>query len=544
MNEVLATLCLAEPVWRLSAAWIICGLAVLAGLGGRRRLPAGVSEGLFVAGLSGILLAAYLPMRDPERSVVQLSAVLTALAVLWRFAPQRAGGGTGAAGLDSRPPLSELEKVSRPPFAAGVVRSYAVLLCGAAVAGLSLRVSPDAPREQRLAVTLCLVLMLALALRPRSGWASGVAWYAPLGLLACALRIWVLPYAAGWPANVMTMLVCAGGVLSLGAALVPVLAYWRNRRRGWQLQTERLLEPPPPWRLWWTGVQVLAGLTGIAALVVRDAPLAAFGPALAAIGASVAGFRQRAVAGGSLALVLASEAAILATLAWLPDFGFNALAGATLAGLWMIWLSRFWTQQLHEGQAWTYTGHLVGPARRIGCAAAVVCLALAVSEVAGPAAVPAISVPQMIWSGVTFLLLVRLARMLGRDAGQGENWLGPFAACFALLAALVPLEPVVATLTRSWPTWPVLLAVGLLLMALLGSRKRGRAEVQDWLYDAHIGGFLPVAIVCAGWTAGAGPFWFGILAVALVAFGLRWPRSDRPDQSTAPPSLSASGCNL
>ena len=168
----------------------------------------------------------------------------------------RAGGGTGAAGLDSRPPLSELEKVSRPPFAAGVVRSYAVLLCGAAVAGLSLRVSPDAPREQRLAVTLCLVLMLALALRPRSGWASGVAWYAPLGLLASAnMGAAVCGGLAGKRDDDARM---CGWSLVAGAALVPVLAYWRNWRRGGTIN-RTLAGAAAAVALWWTGVQVWPG---------------------------------------------------------------------------------------------------------------------------------------------------------------------------------------------------------------------------------------------------------------------------------------------
>jgi hypothetical protein len=532
VHELLATVSLAQAAWHLGATWIICGLAVLIGLGAGRRLPAGVGEGLFVAGLSGLLFAAYLPMYDPEQSGVQLCAVLTALAVLWRFAPRwaehRMPVAAGELSTDSA--FSAEPPATQHPAAdpSTVIRSHAILLCGAAVAGISLRLSAEASREQRLAVTLCLMLLFALALRPRTASGSGLSWYAWLGLLACALRIWVLPQFEVWPARALTALVCLGGMLALVAALVPIFTYWRQRRRDWQLEPDRLLEPPPRKRLWWTGVQALAGLTGIAALVVRYEPLAPFGPALAAFAASTAGYRERATAGGSLALVLACETVILAALAWLPDFGFNALMGTAVAGLWMLWLARFWHQQLHNGQPWTYAGQLIGAARRISHAAAAICFVLAVAEVAVPAAAPAVSVAQILWAGGAFLVILLFARALVRDAGDPDNWFGPFAACLMLPAALVPLQAALMTAARSWAQWPLLLALALLLLALLSTRKRREAELQEWVYNAHIGGLLPVAILCLGWNAGPGLLWIATAPVALIGFGLRWRRESKP----------------
>jgi hypothetical protein len=532
VHELSATVSLAPPAWHLGAAWIVCGLAMLVGLAGRRRLPTGVSEGLFVAGLSGLLFALYLPMHDPEQSGVQLCAVLTALAALWRFAPRRPERRLAVGASVASPDAASLAEpaAAQQPAAdsATAVRGYAVLLCGVTVAGISLRLSAEASHEQRLAVTLCLMLLFALALRPRSAIGPALSWYAWLGLLACALRIWVLPQFENWPPHALVVFTCLGGILALAAALAPILTYWRRRRRDWQLDPQRLLEPPPRMRLWWTGVQTLAGLTGIAALVIRHEPLAPFGPALATLAAGTAGYRQRATAGGSLALVLASETVILAALGWLPDFGLNSLAGTAVAGLWMLWLARFWEQQLHDGQPWTYTGQLIGAARQIGQAGAVVCFVLGVGQLALPAARPVVFVSHVAWAGAVFVVLLLFSRALVRAATQAEDWFGPLAACLAVMAALVPLEATLAPLTRSWWQWPLLLGIGVLLLAALATRRRRTVELQDWVYDAHIGGFLPVAILCAGFSAGAGLLWIMTLPVALIGFGLRWPREQKP----------------
>ena len=154
---------------------------------------------------------------------------------------------------------------------------------------------------------------------------------------------------------------------------------------------------------------------------------------------SVNGLRGLAIAAAAVLLVLGI---VTAGSAWiLPGWG-GALLGCGLAGVYLLWLARFWEQQLLEGRPWTTAGRLIPVTRRAGCATATACLGLAVGvAVSGEAATG-----QTMWQpAVTLLLCLLLASMLVGEAAKQGSVAAALGACLATVAAVVPAGQVLSS---------------------------------------------------------------------------------------------------
>ncbi len=498
----------------VGVACVSAAALVLAALG-RRRFPVGVSQALFVAGVSGALLAGYAPNQAGPAQPVAVCAFLTGMAVLWHLmrrwlARQQNQAAEGAW-------AQELALRSR-------IAGHAVVICGVLLAGVSLQLPADLDRQTWLAISLCLMILVGLSVQRLAGGGGGLSQYAMLGLLACALRLAYAPADLLPSPGGVALALLAVGVAALLAALVPLLGRWWHRRRLWRTAPHELVVPPPEYRVFWAAVLIVAALVGAAGLMVAESwptPLAVFAAALAAL---IAGHRRQSLAAGELGLVLVGAGIVLMATAWLPSAPLNSLLGSAVAGGYLLWLARFWHQQLHDGQVWTTAGRLIPSARRLACAAAALCAVLAVAA----ATTDADALAQVgRWQALlATLALLGLWSMLVRDAGGEGGTLGAFAAGLVLLAACVPVRALLAMVNVP-TTGPVLAAGAALLLALRVGHQRGQTEV-DSAFNAYIGGFLPAGVLYAVVLSETyGDARFGLAGIAplaglLPAVLIRW----------------------
>ena len=155
------------------------------------------------------------------------------------------------------------------------------------------------------------------------------------------------------------------GAASLALAVGALLVDWRNRVQIWRTDPAGLAAPLPTHRRYYAVVLLLCGLTGVGAVGAPDAALTPLAVILAAYAALTVGHRRCSTPIGRFGLVLVGWAIITAALAWLPAWLANGSLGAALAGLLLIWLARFWQQQLNAGRPWTTTGRLIPAARQL-----------------------------------------------------------------------------------------------------------------------------------------------------------------------------------
>ena len=480
---------------QLPGTWLVAVPVLILAWIGWRRLPVGVAAALFVAGLSGALVAPYSPTGGMTDEPVRFSAVLTGLAVLWYMGVRWVERGF---------------EPTHPVIIRRHVGEHAVLICGLLVLAVSIWLPAHAPRSERLSVTACLLVLLALTLRRYLGGAGRYSAYAILVLLGGALRLWITPALLQPYEGKISFGLCLGGIVGLLGALVPVWRHWRYRRRVWQTEPERLLDLPAKHPFWLGAVQLLCVLVGLGVLLM---PRMILGPAavfLAALATLTAAHRQQSNKGGELGLALVGEGMILAAERWLPTFGHNALLGCGLAGVYLLWLSRFWQQQLHEGQAWTTAGRLIPSAHQLGCTAALGCFVLAIVAATEADCVTG-------WAPlVTALVLLLLCSMLIRAAAIENSIFLAFAACLVLLAATVPMQHALAGFGLAWP-WPALAGCSALLLALRVGAQRGE-HPSDLAYNAYIGAILPVIVWYAVSAPEAfGPEWLGLGKIITVA---------------------------
>ncbi len=494
--------------------WLVPALATGVAVAGRRRLPPGACAGLFVAGLSGLLLQA--AVGSAARGL-QLSAALIALAVLWRLAAgwverSPAGPETGTAHAARRARRSVADHAS----------IFAALLAWPALWWWGGR--PDANAR---AIVLALVTLVALAhyLRRRGALARLALLAAPaVGLTGIVLPDCVGPVRSGWGPAALFMAAAA----ALGVVVGTVLAHWRTRAALGETAPACLLEPRPRYRRAYTAVIVVSctvGALGVSYASAWPTPIAL---ALAALAVLSVGHLWRSNAVGEVGLALTAETTAVVPVAWLPAHPVTPLLGIALAGAYMLWLARFWQQQLADGRPWTTAGRLIPAARRW----AYVATAGAVVLAAWPTAWPA---PGGAWViGFTLVVLLALWSMLVRDprwlggGGQpgapGDHGAAP-AACFALTAASVAACRWLEASGVSWLSPAVVTGLAALLLAL-----RVRAEgASHWPYGAFVAGVAPVvaAWLLARW-AGPGIGWQIVLSVALVggAIGMHAWRSE------------------
>ncbi len=454
------------------------GAALAVAALGRRRLAAGVGEGLFIAALSVLLLAGNLPAAADAPIAANLAALFTGLAVVWHL---------GARWIERYTAAGAAPTGSSEPGLRSTLAGHGVVLCGLAVAGLALRRPGSFTHQERLGLTLCLVLLLALTLRPWLSAGRDRARYGMLALAFLALGLWAAP-AQGRAASLVSRAAAIAVVLGLVAALLPILAHWRYRRRVWHSEPERLLDEPRPLTALWS---ILAFVSTAMGVLVLFAPPTSLGPVtvgLAALTASIAGHQRGSQPAGELGLALAGAAVVVAARSWLSDFGYNALLGITLASGWMLWLARFWDQQLHDGRAWTTAGRLIPAARRLGQAGALGCVAVAVGSYGAEA-------PSLWGTLLTIAALSGLAALLLRGAMTDDDPPQVLAAGALLLVAVLPVLDVLRAMEFS-PAWG---AVACALAALLLAARLGPARPEcrtAWAAHAYLGGFLPVTAAC------------------------------------------------
>lgn len=450
-----------------TAAWIISAAAlVLAGVG-RRRWPPGVGEGLFVAGVSGLLFSNYVAWGEPAVRPALLSAGFVSLAVVWMIV---------AAWIERG------ESSVRRALATHAAAVSSLLVLPAAVAG------DDPASFTGLLVRWLLLLGVAggLYLRRRDNLARSatlaVAIGGPLWLLHDQVPSAGRPYL---PAAVFTL-----GVAALVFVVGVVLADWRRRVRAWQTDPRNLLTPAPRHRYAFGAVVAVCVLVGAGGVLCPDGAATPPGVVLAGYAALVVSHRWCSDAVGAIGMTLIAEAIVLAVVAWLPDGPANLLLGFAVAGAFLQWLAGFWSQQLCDGRPWTTTGRLIPVARNLSLLAVGGQVLAAAWLVGGtsPAATGA-------WSLTVALVLMLLhGAALARDVRQRGGAAAALAACVVLVAAIVPADALAAGLHRPVPLvmWPALAAVVLALVA--GPRRDSGAS---WAFDAYLGALLPLTIAFA-----------------------------------------------
>jgi hypothetical protein len=388
------------------------------------------------------------------------------------------------------------------------------------------------------AAAICGLLAVAVALAAGGGHA-----WRPMGS------------ATSGPLPVVLGAVAAAIVVGVG------LREWRRRVRIWRTEPQRLTEPmpryaPPHWAA--IAASVLAGLAG---LLRADAAGTPIGVALAGIAASVVGHRWRSTRVGGLGLLLVAESVITAGYAWCGPSPAAALLGWAAAGVYLLWLARFWHQQLNDGRPWTTAGQMIPIARQLSYAVAGGEFVVAAAWMLGGDAGPAGGWVALVAGAVALVhgtMLVSDAERLRLDTGAGTGarrdsrtsdsrtsdadhsarrdsrtsgsrtsntatWAAS-AACLALLAGLTAWQRFLAEHGR--PLSPaVLLAAGGLLLTLRVGRPT-RTPAVAWVYNAWIGGVTPVLVFYAltwrgAWSSSPGET-AAAAAGVLLAVLWRW----------------------
>jgi hypothetical protein len=477
--------------------------AALVGYGFRRRWPAGVAEGLVVGAVSGaaIALAAMRPVSDGRPSYAW---VLTPLAVGWylvwgacvffarRSEPRRpsaaadlhepASGATpgsyaapaargGAPRADSSRPLP----ASAEPFetagsmaalplrdtGSAVIFRSAALLCAVAAVALWLATGVSSP-EGRRAALIDLGVLLAVA-SIGALWQVGRAEVWTLLVLLWSLVALGTPAAARLQAHrgVLEALAPLLAATSLFVLLLAVWWVWRRRRAAWLRRPERLL------RLRGSSLFVhvllmtlVLAVAALAAATLRWGELSPRSLLMAAIACLGTAHRRQSGFAAEAGLLMLF-AAFLTGVAAIGSSILGMVTTCVILGGLALWLSRFWTQQLLDGRAWTTTGRLVAPAEA---------LAVALTLGAGAAAlVLAHSGPGMRIAGnpgLILLLAVCLLYVLLLTADRGAKDTTDLAACVVVAIAAAAAQPLLESLLGLSLSAALLLAGAASLLAL------------------------------------------------------------------------------
>lgn len=492
------------------AAWVAVVVAlVLAGLG-RRRWPPGVGEGLFVGGLSGLLLLNYVVWGEPAAPTPLLSAGLVSLAVLWLIV---------AVWIERGAPSVRSALAAHAAAVSGLLVVPAVITDDEPIGPLG------------LAVRWLLLLGVAggLYLRRREALTCSAAL-----AVAIAGPLWLLRNQAPTVVReALPTVALLGGAVSLVIAIGVVVNDWRRRVRAWRIDPRRLLTPAPGHRYVFGAVVAGCVLTGAAGVVCVDSAVVPLGVILAGYAALVVGHRWCSNVVGAIGLTLVGEALVLGATAWLPRGPANPLLGFALAGVFLLWLARFWTQQLCDGRPWTTTGRLIPAARNLSLLA-VGGQVLAAAWLAGTAS----AVTAGVWSlsGALLLMLLHAAALV-REAQRRGCAATALAACVVLVAAVAPADQLTVALQRPVP--PVLwLALAAVVLALRAGLRRPDAA-DTWALDAYLGALLPLAVLFAVVTPAGGAHGIvapvaaivGVAMAMICRFARRLPTSDIPATS-------------
>lgn len=488
--HILAGLILAESVTALPIGVITVFALALAfvALLGRRGMPAGLGEGTFIAAVSGGAVLLLAVNSDGSLSRAAFGHVLTGLTVLWyaisRFAA-RLEPTTRSRGVSPAEDEAERQR--------SLVWAYAALVCGfAAVVNISS--ASNLPAWATDYAVLLVLSVLVWVFRTGS-WSP----YPAIALLVFLLVI-VIPgeslrgHASAWGVGLN-----AAGLLCLVVVVGTVLLDWRRRRRQWLEEPERLVETLPARRVLLgvlVGVCVLVGLGGVLLRGAWFTPPAVW---LAGLACLVIGHVRTWPWASEIGLGLVAEGIISASLAWLTPGWPGAVFGLCLAGGYLLWLARFWDQQLNDGEAWTTAGRLIPISRRLGYAISMGAVAAAMGAIAaGDFAT------QNVWmTGLTVLLLLGGMSLLVRDGFEHRQSGAAASACVVTLAAAGPGCALLSGLLGMHVLLVVGIAAGMFLLALRVAASAGRYGAADarsgcyTVYIAYLGGMLPVVVLFA-----------------------------------------------
>ncbi len=319
----------------------------IAALLGRRRMPAGLAEGTVVAAVSG--LAILLLAVDSAGNFVRpaLGHVLTGLTLLW-YALSRVAARLPAWG----PPARQGSELADSQSQQSLVWAGAALVCGFAAVVNAVAtpggLMPEGWSAGAGDLVILLVLSVLVWVLQKGAWTP----YPAIALLACLVVSLVPTEGLQARAPLWGVGLNAVALLCLLVVVATLLLDWQRRRR-WLREPERLTEPPPARSVLsavLVGVCVLAGLGG---LLFRESWFTPTAVWLAALACLVIGHLRTWRFAGEIGLVLVALGIVSASMAWLAPGWPGALFGLGLAGVYLLWLARFWNQQLNQGQAWT-----------------------------------------------------------------------------------------------------------------------------------------------------------------------------------------------
>ncbi|MEP0845889.1 MAG: hypothetical protein HRF50_03600 [Phycisphaerae bacterium] len=297
----------------------------------------------------------------------------------------------------------------------------------------------------------------------------------------------------------------------LAAALAPAVARWLFRRRAWLSNPYTLLEPAAELR--WLRVANRVAAFGFLAfgILTWEHPLTPVTVWIASLASFVIAHRGDDPASAAAALALLALGTALAPVAWVGGGSAVLMTGVAMAGLWLLWLARFWRQQLLDERAWTTAGRLIPIARFAACLVAPVGLVIAL----GALDANAISAAPL-FTALAGLTHVGLALYLFRDARDEGGAAARAAACVAALAGSVPLWRL-ASWCSDLPLPPVTALVIAAFVLVLRGRPAGCARALAL-------GAMPV--LALGSVAAYGLVWSdaGVLALGCAAIATAWAR--------------------
>jgi len=486
--------------------------AAIVAWAGRKRLPTGLGEGTFVAAMSGSSILLFATDKAGSYSIDKLGHTLSGLTVAWyvfaRLAARPKRGNNGAAAA----------------VKAADTWAYAALLHGFAAVALLMTVFPGSFISHAPATLdfLLLAIPAVLVLLFRTG---GWAPYPAAALLLCLLtslapsRL-IEVCGARWSWGLTAV-----GLLCLASVITVVIEDWRHRRRQWLERPEGVAIPltPPKWLLAGVvGISMCVGVGGLLCLERGMTPIALW---LSALACFVAGHVITCTISGEIGLVLTAEGIVAASMAWLTPSWPGALIGLALAGGFLVWLARFWGQQLDDERAWTTAGRLIPITRRLGYTASLGAVAAAIGAwVMWPLA-PAYPT----WSiGLIALLLLGVMSLLARDGLELDRG-GLGAACFMAAAAGAVLSEFAADLLDS-PVNPIagitgaaLLLVVRLSIGLRSAATNFGADVSHFSAPAaFIGGVTPIVVLLILSKQGFSAHGLTAAAITVAALIVGW----------------------
>lgn len=493
----------------LTAIGIATVIILLIALLARHRLPVGISSGLFVAGLSTALVVHYGAVGVvTERPLYRLAVTFAGLSLFWLIVV--AWVERGAQPGDAR--LVAQQRQSRR-----MIGLHAAAGAGLLAAGTLLAIPSAALALLGASPALIVCMLLAVTAGCYVHAPGPLPRYAATALVG--LLIWLTAPRAATEAQGgrLAWLVLGGGAGLLGIVVATVLRDWRRRITEWRRDPASLLDDPPPYRMTYGAVVVLAMGVGLLGVVVPRAIVTPLGLFLTSLAVLAIGHRRRSDGTGEVGMGLVLITIATLPQGWLPGGMLNAILGLALAGAYLVWQGRFWEQQLDDGRPWTTAGRLIPYVRQLSIVAGAASATLTVVWLWRS---PSLARPSAWIAVLTLLSLLLHGSMLIREARRHALPAAAMVGVLVWLAALVPADMLLGSGAAS-----LLLALaGLALTLRLGAQPDH--DECGWVYNAYVGGIIPAAVVYAAIFAddpSQRPIITGLAAVGTIAaIGLRF----------------------